>query len=321
MAPLRIQNGQSWKPKSAATLNPAAERLLNRTMLNRLWGELIIDELARCGCRAVWICPGARSAPLATAAVRSTHLQTSTCIDERAASYQAVNAARVSGAPAVVICTSGTAAANLLPAAVEAALSSIPLVLLTADRPPELRDTGANQTIDQPDLFGRVVAWRFDLPVPDDRITASTVLTIVDQAVYRARSAEAPVHLNCMFAEPLLDNETTSAIDRGTGRRPYTSYATAPNDPPIESVVETAIAVRSATDGVLAIGPLPITVDRTVIADLASTLGWPVLADIQSGLRPAWVNQPPIKIICHHDLVLAHAGTALPCPVGRTSSY
>ena len=92
------------------------------TMGNRLWGELIIDELARCGCRAAWLCPGARSAPLAAAAARSADLDTSICIDERAAGYQAVNAARASGEPAAVICTSGTAAANLLPAAVEAGI-------------------------------------------------------------------------------------------------------------------------------------------------------------------------------------------------------
>ncbi|MCY4377215.1 MAG: thiamine pyrophosphate-binding protein, partial [Spirochaetaceae bacterium] len=183
------------------------------TVRNRLWAELIVDELARCGCRAAWVCPGARSAPLAAAAVRSAEVSTSICIDERAAGYQAVNAARASGAPAAVICTSGTAAANLLPAAVEAAMSGAPLLLLTADRPPELRDTGANQTIDQPDLFGRAVAWRFDLPVPDDRIDPAALLTTVDQAVHRARSAAAAVHLNCMFAEPLLDGEPAESID------------------------------------------------------------------------------------------------------------
>ena len=167
---------------------------------NRLWGELIIGELTRCGCRAAWVCPGARSAPLAAAAARSPNLTVSICMDERAAGYQAVNAVRAAGRPAAVICTSGTAAANLLPAVVEAALSGVPLVVLTADRPPELRDTGANQTIDQPGLFGRAAAWSFDLPAPDERIAPAAVLTTVDQAVYRARSAATPVHLNCMFA-------------------------------------------------------------------------------------------------------------------------
>ena len=283
-------------------------------MRNRLWGELIIDELARCGCRAAWLCPGARSAPLAAAAARSAELDTSICIDERAAGYQAVNAARASGAPAAVICTSGTAAANLLPAAVEAAMSGVPLLLLTADRPPELRDTGANQTIDQPDLFGRAVAWRFDVPVPDARIDPAAVLTTVDQAVHRARTAAAAVHLNCMFAEPLLDDEPAERIDRGAGRRPYTAYAAAPAEPPREAVAEAAAAVRGATAGVLAVGPLPAAADRSAIASLAAALGWPVLADIQSGLRVAWADRPALPIVRHHDLVLAHAGAALPAP-------
>ena len=283
-------------------------------MRNRLWGELIIDELARCGCRAAWLCPGARSAPLAAAAARSTGLDVSICIDERAAGYQAVNAARASGEPAAVICTSGTAAANLLPAAVEAGMSGVPLVLVTADRPPELRDTGANQTIDQPELFGRAVAWRFDVPVPDARIDPATVLTTVDQAVHRARTAAAAVHLNCMFAEPLLDGEPADGSDRRAGERPYTTYSAAPAEPPREAVAEAAAALRGATAGLLAVGPLPAAADRSAIASLAATLGWPVLADIESGLRFAWADRPALPIVHHHDLVLGHAGTALPAP-------
>ena len=283
-------------------------------MRNRLWGELIIDEMVRCGCRAAWVCPGARSAPLAAAAARSAELEVSICIDERAAGYQAVNAARASGVPSTVICTSGTAGANLLPAAVEAGLSGVPLLLLTADRPPELRDTGANQTIDQPDLFGRAAAWRFDLPVPDDRIDPAALLTTIDQAVHRARTAAAAVHLNCMFSEPLLEDGRVEAIGRPAGRRPFTTYSAAPTEPEPASVADTALALRGATAGLLAVGPLPAGTDRHMIASLAATLGWPVLADIQSGLRHPWPGRPELAIVRHHDLVLAHASTALPAP-------
>lgn len=296
-------------------------------MRNRLWGELIIDELTRCGCRAAWVCPGARSAPLAAAAARSPQMTVSVCLDERAAGYQAVNAARAAGRPAAVICTSGTAAANLLPAVVEAAMSGVPLVVLTADRPPELRDTGANQTIDQPDLFGRAAAWRFDLPPPDARIAPAAVLTTVDQAVHRARSAAAPVHLNCMFAEPLLDDpppdggqERTGSEERWAGGdrppdgRPYTTYAPAPAEPSPEAVAATAAAVRGAAAGLLAVGPLPAAADRSAVASLAAALGWPMIADIQSGLRFAWGGRPAPPAVCHHDLVLGHLGAALPAP-------
>ena len=284
-------------------------------MWNRLWGELIIDELARCGCRAVWLCPGARSAPLAAAAARSRALTVSIGIDERAAGYQAVNAARANGEPAAVICTSGTAAANLLPAAVEAAMSGVPLLLLTADRPPELRETGANQTIDQPHLFGGNVAWRFDLPVPDPRIDPAVVLTTVDQAVHRARVAAAAVHLNCMFAEPLLEDERADWDDRRVSGRPSTSYSVAPAAPSAEAVGEAAAAVRGAAAGVLAVGPLPAQTDRAAVASLAATLGWPVLADVQSGLRFPWADRPAPALVRHHDLVLGHAGGAeVPAP-------
>lgn len=296
-------------------------------MRNRLWGELIVDELTRCGCRDAWVCPGARSAPLAAAAARSRRLTVSIGIDERAAGYQAVNAARAAGRPAAVICTSGTAAANLLPAVVEAAMSGVPLLVLTADRPPELRDTGANQTIDQPDLFGRAAAWRFDLPAPDARIDPAAVLTTVDQAVHRARAAAGPVHLNCMFAEPLLDDPPPDGTERPpagsvrrtgserrTDGRPYTAYSPAPAEPSPEAVAATAAAVRGAAAGLLAVGPLPAAADRAAVAALAAALGWPMLADVQSGLRFAWAGRPAAPAVRHHDLVLGHAGAALPAP-------
>lgn len=299
-----------------------AQRLSHPTiasMRNRLWGELIIDELARCGCRSVWICPGARSAPLAAAAARATTLTASICIDERAAGYQAVGAARASGSPVAVICTSGTAAANLLPAVVEAAMSGVPLLLLTADRPPELRDTGANQTINQPNLFGNNVTWSFDLPVPDARINPAVVLTTIDQAVHRARVAGAAVHLNCMFSEPLLEvDDCTDWDDPRAGGRPYTTYAQPYYSPSAEAIALAAASVRSAAAGLLAIGPLPTQSDRAAVASLAATLDWPVIADVQSGLRFAWADRPAPPAIKHHDLVLNCAGSgnaqALPAP-------
>lgn len=278
-------------------------------MLNRLWGELIIDELSRCGCRTAWICPGARSAPLSVAAARSKTFNASVCIDERAASYQALNAARASGKPTAVICTSGTATANFLPAVIEGMSSGVPLLLITADRPPELRDTGANQTIDQSHLFGNGVAWRFDLPVPDARIDPAMVLTTVDQAVHRSRVAAAPVHLNCMFAEPLLsEDECTDWDDIRTADRPYTTYSVAPTGPSEEAVDETTTAVRAAVGGVLTVGPLPASTDRSAVTSLASTLGWPVIADIQSGVRFGWADWPAPSTVQHHDLVLGYAG-------------
>ena len=150
-----------------------------------------------------FISPGSRSSPLVAAIGR--HPKTRTCVhyDERGGAFAALGFSRKSSKPAVWVTTSGTAVANGLPAVIEASVDSVPLVLLTADRPPELRETGANQTIPQPDLFGNYVRWHFDIPTPSDEINPTFVLSTVDQSVYRATTGQGPVHLNCMFREPL----------------------------------------------------------------------------------------------------------------------
>ena len=123
-----------------------------------------------------------------------------TAADERSLGFWALGYGRATGRPAVVVTSSGTAVANLLPAAVEAAQSGVPLLLVTADRPAELRDSGANQTIDQVKLFGGYARWSADLPPPSDALPARYVLSTVDEAVRQARgSPPGPVHLNCQF--------------------------------------------------------------------------------------------------------------------------
>ena len=122
------------------------------------------------------------------------------CIDERSLGFWALGYGRATGRPAVVITSSGTAVANLLPAAVEASQSGVPLLLVTGDRPAEVRDTGANQTVDQVKLFGTFARWHADLPSPLDSLPARSLLSTVDTAVQRATGAPpGPVHLNCQF--------------------------------------------------------------------------------------------------------------------------
>src|SRR5581483_5763082 len=132
----------------------------------------LVEELARCGLRQVCVCPGSRSTPLAMLLDRHPEITVLMHIDERSAAFFALGMAKLSGEPAAVLCSSGTAAANFFPAVIEARYARVPLLLLTADRPPELREVGAPQTIDQLRLYGEHVKWSFDLPTPEESETA-----------------------------------------------------------------------------------------------------------------------------------------------------
>lgn len=169
-----------------------------------LWAFLLIEELVRQGVTHFFAAPGSRSTPLIVAAARNPRAELAMHVDERGTAFQALGYARMAGRAAAWITTSGTAVANGYPAVVEAALEQVPMILLTADRPPELRDTGANQTINQMGIFGSNVVWESDLPVPTPEIDPAFVLTTVSHAVLR--SAEGPVHLNAMYREPLHPN-------------------------------------------------------------------------------------------------------------------
>src|SRR5690606_37386344 len=194
---------------------------------NRLWADLLVEELVRCGVGLFCLAPGSRSTPLVQAVAANPEARPLMHFDERGTAFAALGYARATGRPAAWVTTSGTAVANGLPAVVEASVDGVPLVLLTADRPPELRDTGANQTIPQPALFGEFVRWRFDLPAPAAEIDPAFVLTTADQAVHRAVGRpRGPVHLNCMFREPLAAEAMDDVRLAGwrVSGEPYTRY-------------------------------------------------------------------------------------------------
>ncbi|MEV1205091.1 2-succinyl-5-enolpyruvyl-6-hydroxy-3-cyclohexene-1-carboxylic-acid synthase, partial [Microbispora rosea] len=165
---------------------------------------VLIDELVRCGVTDVVLAPGSRSAPLALAAHAESRVRLHVRVDERSASYLALGLAKRSERPVALICTSGTAAANFHPAVIEASESGVPLLLLTADRPPELRGTGANQTIDQVKLYGSAVRWFAEVGVPEDRPgQVAYWRSLVCRACQRAAGPPdpGPVHLNVAFRE------------------------------------------------------------------------------------------------------------------------
>jgi 2-succinyl-5-enolpyruvyl-6-hydroxy-3-cyclohexene-1-carboxylate synthase len=257
---------------------------------NRLWATLIIEELVRSGVDFFCVAPGSRSTPLVAALAENKSARSLVHFDERGTAFAALGFARAAGRPAAWITTSGTAVANGLPAVAEAATDGVPMILLTADRPPELRQTGANQTIDQPDIFGDYIRWRFDLPAPEAAVDPAMVLTTVDQAVYRSRRAPGgPVHLNLMFREPFLPEdreEGLSAPDRWSeSGEPYTRYATTRPAVERDEIERLWEALRPVERGLVVAGRLPSRKQGEAVLRLAESLGWPLLPDAGSQIR------------------------------------
>ncbi|MDQ3430342.1 MAG: 2-succinyl-5-enolpyruvyl-6-hydroxy-3-cyclohexene-1-carboxylic-acid synthase, partial [Actinomycetota bacterium] len=259
---------------------------------NRLWAYLIVEELLRCGVGLFCVAPGSRSTPLIAALAANERAESLIHFDERGTAFAALGYARATGRPAAWITTSGTAVANGLPAVVEAATDGVPMILLTADRPPELRQTGANQTIDQPDIFGDFVRWRFDLPAPSLDVGPASVLTTVDQAAYRAlRAPSGPVHLNLMFREPLIpdpgeDEEPPSVPSRWREKdAPYTRYAA--TKPAVDRTEIEALwnELRPVERGLVVAGRLASREQGEAVEKLARSLGWPLLPDVGSQVR------------------------------------
>ena len=257
---------------------------------NRLWADLVIEELVRNGVDFFCVAPGSRSTPLVAALAANPRAGSLVHFDERGTAFAALGHARATGRPVAWITTSGTAAANGLPAVVEAATDGVPMVLLTADRPPELRQTGANQTIDQPDIFGDYVRWRFDLPAPDPSIDPAMVLTTVDQAAYRARRApEGPVPLNLMFREPLLPDPGSEGLSGPApwlrSGEPYTRYAA--TKPAVDGLEIERLwaALRPVGRGLVVAGRLRSRKQGEAVLRLADSLNWPLLPDVGSQIR------------------------------------
>lgn len=278
--------------------------------INHQWSRFLVEELVRQGVSHFIVSTGSRSTPLAVAIAERDDINKFVHFDERGAAYFALGYGRSTGSPAALVCTSGTAAVNYYPAIVEASMANIPMIVLTADRPVSVRDAGTDQVINQVNLFGSYLRWQFDFPAPETTFQADYILTAVDQATNRASmTPRGPVHLNCGFAKPLLEGallkkkyyQSTLSLDKWREQKePFTSYAGVSYLSDSSSLENVAAKVRKARRGVLVCGALPIWEDKQSIFQLATTLGWPIIADITSGLR--FGQKEGAFIVAHSDL-------------------
>ncbi|MGH9190004.1 MAG: 2-succinyl-5-enolpyruvyl-6-hydroxy-3-cyclohexene-1-carboxylic-acid synthase [Acidimicrobiales bacterium] len=258
---------------------------------NPAFARTLVDEWARAGVTEAVLAPGSRSTPLALALAGDSRLRLHVFLDERSAAFFALGAAKASRRPVVVLCTSGTAAAELFPAVVEARHSRTPLLVCTADRPPELRDTGAGQTIDQVGLFGSTPRWFVEVGTPDAD-TTSWWRSLASRAFAEAVGPPAgPVHLNLAFRDPLVPvaepggaSADVAEPTRRPGGQPWTVSAARLSPPHTDDVDALVDAVGTGRRGVLMVGwganVVPAAVQR-----FSAAAGWPVLADPLSGVR------------------------------------
>ncbi len=269
-----------------------------------------VEELARAGIRDAVVCPGSRSTPLALALRAHDRIRVRVLIDERSAGFFALGIARTTRRAVVLLATSGTAVVNFAPAVVEASLGRVPLVVLTADRPQELRDRGAPQTIDQDHLYGNYAKWYAELALMDEAPdTMAHVRSVAGRAVAAALEGPAgPVHLNLPLREPLIPTEDLGAISGPIDGRERSETAgrsetamrfetAALSEAPFVATVSgrrtldrdhvAAIAARvaAANRGLIVAGPLDDPAAHEPIARLAAATGYPILADPLSGLR------------------------------------
>jgi 2-succinyl-5-enolpyruvyl-6-hydroxy-3-cyclohexene-1-carboxylate synthase len=260
----------------------------------------LVDEWARAGLRHAVIAPGSRSTPLAVALASDTRLQVHVHHDERAGGFTALGIAASSGLPSIVLTTSGTAAAELHAAVVEADLGRVPLVVCTADRPPELRGVGAPQTIDQNRLYGTATRWFCEPGVPDDALAAGW-RSIGARAVCEALGPPpGPVHLNLAFRDPLTGTPDELPAGR-SGGAPWHQRIVAPRRIAHEDAMRIATACRGR-NGIIVAGTGIRHPEHVLL--LAHTLRWPVFADPRSGCRV-----PDRAVVSHFD-ALARSQTA-----------
>ena len=279
-----------------------------------------VDEMARAGVRHVCVAPGSRSAPLAMTIAKHPELKTWMHIDERSGAFFALGLARALDEPVALVCTSGTAAANFLPAVVEARSACVPLLVLTADRPPEMRDVGAAQTIDQNRLYGTHAKWFVEVALPEatpDMLRYSRTLAGRATALSAATPA-GPVHLNFPFREPLVPvaaeppaNMSSADEQAWNGRANGAPWVTVTDALPSvddDDARRIAMRLRDAVRPLIMCGSQPYSSLAQPLASLSERISAPLLADPLSQVR--WGTHQRTTVIDRYDAFLRNEPTA-----------
>jgi 2-succinyl-5-enolpyruvyl-6-hydroxy-3-cyclohexene-1-carboxylate synthase len=279
---------------------------------NTALASAFAEELARSGLRLAVISPGSRSTPLAVALWRQPQIEVSVIVDERSAGFFALGAAQASGEPVALLCTSGTALVNYHPAVVEADESGIPLLVLSADRPPELRGIGAGQTIDQIKSFGASVRWFCEVGTHEaDDGGLLHYRSVACRALSKARGEvrPGPVHLNLPWREPLAPVPVEGAVTatdplalEGRDKRPLTAVTRLDLEPSVFLLDEMAGHIGDAISGVIVGGRQLDPELREPLAHLARVSGFPILADPTSQLRCGPHDRS--HVVAGYDLLL-----------------
>lgn len=259
-----------------------------------LWAALFVDELARTGLRTAVIAPGSRSTPLTLAFAAHPDIHVVSLLDERSAAFYGLGIGLATGQPAALVCTSGTAAANFYPAIIEANYSHVPLLALTTDRPPEVRESGANQTVDQIKMYGDQVRWFVDVAVPEDRpspLTLRYLRSLAGRAVAATMGLPpGPVQINFPFRKPLepvpQPGFVPPAETARPARVPFARVTRGRVHPTPEQLADLTGAISTAQRGIIVCGPrCPGGEFPPRVADLARMTGFPLFADALSGVR------------------------------------
>ncbi|MBC2594595.1 2-succinyl-5-enolpyruvyl-6-hydroxy-3-cyclohexene-1-carboxylic-acid synthase [Ruficoccus amylovorans] len=271
--------------------------------LNVFWGGLVAETLARLGLRHAVISPGSRSAPLTLGFATCADIEAIPVLDERSAGFFALGLVRRTGKPVALVCTSGTAAANYLPAVIEAQMSGLPLIVLTADRPPEMRDCASGQTIDQRKIYGSYAIWEHELALPGVERLRYLRQTLRHAFRRALTPLPGPVHLNVPFRDPLAPVPAEHPfLPKGFDVEKFLAEVTPPQ---VSGTVASLDSLEQHERGLIVAGCTrvenPAAYAETVFG-MARMLGWPVLADVLSPLRTHAPKHAPL-VTNYHALV------------------